>query len=159
MKYRNPPIRCCLKRSIVAVFVIVAAATATLAQTSDKSAPQTEAGPIRSSPAYAEVLLRKTEIQADLESLINDYTEANPKIVDLRFELNSLDKMLEKIYGVKPSETGKLTLALGKLIVRKAALETDLNRLSRNKTIDQMEVKRAARRVEIFDAAIKELLK
>jgi capsule polysaccharide export protein KpsE/RkpR len=118
-----------------------------------------EAGPIRSSPAYAEVLLRKTEIQADLEALSAAYTETNPKILDLRSEQNSLDKMLEKIYGVKPSETGKLTLALGKLIVRKAALETEVSRLLRSYTKDQVEVKRAARRVEIFDAAISEILK
>jgi uncharacterized protein involved in exopolysaccharide biosynthesis len=121
--------------------------------------PSSETGPIRSSPAYSEILLRKTELQADLEALSADYTEANPKIVDLRFELGALDKSLEKIFGVKPTETGKLTLALGKLIVRKAALETELSRLTRNYSQDHPEVKRAKRRVEIFDAAIKEVLR
>ena len=120
---------------------------------------QQETGPIRSSAAYSEILLRKTEIQADLEALSADYTEANPKIVDLRFELGALDKALEKVYGVKPTETGKLTLALGRLIVRKAALETELSRLMRSYNKDHPEVRRAKRRVEIFDDAIKEVLK
>ena len=120
---------------------------------------QSEAGPIKSSPAYAEVLLRKTEIQSDLEALVADYTETNPKIVDLRAELRSLDKLLERIYSVKPSETSKLTLALGRLIVRRAALETELTRLSRSYTKDQNEVKRATKRIEIFDAAINDILK
>lgn len=118
-----------------------------------------EPGPIRSSPAYSEVLLRKTELQADLEAFLADYTEANPKIIDIRFEIASLDKSLEKIFGVKPSETGKLTLALGKLIVKRASLETEYARLLRTYNADHPEVKRAKRRVEIFDSAIKEVLK
>jgi len=119
----------------------------------------TGAGPIRSSAAYSEILLRRTELQADLEALSPDYTEANPKIIDLRFEIAALDKSLEKVFGVKPTETGKLTLALGKLIVRKATIETELSRLMRSYNKDHPEVKRAKRRVEIFDNAIKEVLK
>ena len=118
-----------------------------------------DTGPIRSSAAYSEILLRKTEIQADLESFLEDYTEANSKIVDLRVEMNVLDKSLEKVFAVKPTETAKLTLALGKLIVRKATLETDLARLIRSYNKDHPEVKRARRRVEIFETAIKEVLR
>ena len=121
--------------------------------------PANDAGPIRSSAAYSEIILRKTEIQADLESFLEDYTEANSKIVDLRVEMNALDKSLEKVFGVKPTETAKLTLALGKLIVRKATLETDLARLIRSYNKDHPEVKRARRRVEIFETAIKEVLR
>jgi len=122
-------------------------------------APATESGAIRSSPAYSEILLRKTELQADLESVLADYTEANPKIIDLRFEMTALEKSVEKLFAVKPADTGKLTLALGKLIVRKAALETDWARLSRSYNKDHPDVKRAKRKVEIFDAAIKEVLR
>src|SRR5258708_29137486 len=118
-----------------------------------------ETGPIRASAAYSEILLRRTELKADLEALSADYTEANPRIVDLRFEIAALDKSLEKVFGVKPTETGKLTLALGRLIVRKATLETELTRLMRTYNKDHPEVKRAKRRVEIFDDAIKEVLK
>ncbi len=123
------------------------------------AAAQNEAGPIKSSPAFAEVLLKKTELMAELDALSEQYTEQNPKIVDLRFELSALDKALEKIYGVKPSETGKLTLALGKLIVKKAELETNLNRLTARYNKDHPEVKRARRRVEIFENSINEILK
>lgn len=118
-----------------------------------------DAGPIRSSAAYAEVLLRKTELLADLDSFLETYTEANPRVVDARFELASLDRSLEKVFAVKATETGKLTLALGKLIVKRAALETEANRLAKSYNADHPELKRAKRRVEIFDAAIKEILK
>jgi hypothetical protein len=142
-----------IARTIFTAAFVVLAAAAVSGQTDDN------AGPIKSSPAYAEVLLRKTELQAELESALADYTEANPKMLDLRFELAALNKSLERIYAVKPSETGKLTLALGKLLVKKAALDTDLNRLQRSYAKDNVEVKRAKRKVEIFEASINEVLR
>ncbi len=140
-----------------AIFIVFIASIG-YSQGVDKIPAQTEAGPIRSSPAYAEILLRKTDLQADLEAVLPSYTDANPKIIDLRFEIGALDRSLEKVFGVKPSETGKLTLALGKLIVKKATLETELAHLMRNYSKDHPEVKRAQRRVEIYDLAIKEVL-
>jgi uncharacterized protein involved in exopolysaccharide biosynthesis len=127
-------------------------------QTLDKNLGQTEAGPIRSSAAYAEVVSRKVELQADLEAVVPDYTDTNPKLLDLRAEIAALDRALEKIYGVKPSETAKLTQALGKMLVKRASLETELAHLMRTYTNEKPEVKRAKRRVEIYDAAIKEIL-
>jgi len=141
---------------LVRVVVLVASIWLPLVAYGQQSA---DVGPIRSSAAYAEVLLRKTELQADLESFLESYTEANPRVIDTRFELASLDRSLEKIFGVKPTETGKLTLALGKLIVKRAALETEANRLVRSYNGDHPELKRAKRRVEIFDNAIKEILR
>jgi hypothetical protein len=146
-----------IKSLFFAAIVACIFTTIGYSQAIDRS-PQSEAGPIRSSAAYAEVILRKTELQADLESFLPDYTDTNPKILDLRFEIGALDKALEKIYGVKPSETAKLTLALGKLLVKRASTETELARLLRSYTNEQKDVKRAKRRVEIYDAAIKEIL-
>ncbi len=136
-------------------------ASAVLGQTDGRIVPVSgvkETGPIRSSGAYAEVLLRRTELQADIEAFLGDYTEENSKVIDARFELGILTKDLDRIYTVRPSETAKLTPALGKLIVRRAALETDLARLMRSYNKDHPEVKRAKRRVEIFAASIKEIL-
>lgn len=141
------------QRSIFAIFILLIAATAAFSQ-----APG-EAGPIRSSPAYSEVLLRKTQLQADLEAFLADYTEANPKILDLRAELAAINKSIEKIFAVKPAETGKLTLALGKLLIEQATLQTDLARLQRTYNQEHIEVKRAKRKVEIFESAINEILK
>ena len=115
-------------------------------------------GPIRSSAAYAEVLLRKTELQAELEAILPDYTEENPKVIDGRFEIGVLTRDIDRIYAVRPSEIGKLTQALGKLIVRRAALETELQRLLRSYNKDHLDVKRAKRRIEIFDNSIKQIL-
>ena len=120
---------------------------------------QADTGYVRSSPAYAEVLLRKTELQADLEAFSADYTETNPKLLDIRFELGSLDKETERIFAVRPTEASKLTLALGKLMVRKAAIAAELNRLNRSYSKDHPEVKRAVKKLGIFESAIKEILR
>lgn len=113
---------------------------------------------VKGSPAYAEVLLRRTELQADLESFAADYTEENPKVVDTRFELNLLTKANDRLFSVRPSELSRLTLALGKLIVREAQLEVELNRLQRAYNAEHPEVKRLKRKVDIYSASIKELL-
>jgi hypothetical protein len=113
---------------------------------------------VRSSAAYSEILLRKTEIQADLEAFSGGYTDVNPRIIDLRAELSSIDTSLERLYKVKPTDSGKLTLALGKLIIKKAVLDTEFSRLARSYAKDHPLVKRAIRRVELFEAAIKEIL-
>lgn len=123
-----------------------------------ESALNKEIGPIRSSPAYAEALLRRTELQSDLEAMLPDYTEQNPKVLEARFEIGVLTKDMDRMFGIKPSEVGRLTQALGKMIVRRAALETDYYRLQRAYSKDHPEVKRAKRRVDVFDAAIKEIL-
>src|SRR5258708_7413835 len=66
---------------------------------------------------------------------------------------------IQRLFAVKPSETIKLTLALGKLMVRKAAIATDLNRLTRSYSKDHPEVKRAAKKLEIFESAVKDILR
>lgn len=143
----------------ISMFTTLSAFAVILLAGSAAWAQNGETGPIRSSAAYAEVLLRRTELQAELESMLTSLTDANPRVLDAKFEIAALNKSIERIFGVKPSETGRLTLALGKLIVRQAAAETELNRLQRSYNKDQPEVKRAKRRLEIFQAAVDEILR
>jgi len=65
---------------------------------------------------------------------------------------------MNRILAVNSAESGKLTLALGKLIVRKIELETDLWNLRRQYNDDHTEVKRAKRKAEVYERAIKEIL-
>jgi len=113
---------------------------------------------VKASPAYAEILLRKTERESALEEFLLDYTEEFPKVKEIRFELSLIEKEFSKILAVPPAEAGKLTLALGKLMVRKIEIETDLWNLQRQYNNDHPEVKRARRKTEVFDKAIKEIL-
>lgn len=123
-----------------------------------KTPAQADVNAVRSSPAFAEVLLRKTEVQAEVESLLVEYTEAYPKIKEARFELAAIQKDLDRLLAVKAPEASKLTQALGKLIVRKIELETDLWALRAKYDDEHPDVKRARRKLEIYEASIKEIL-
>lgn len=127
------------------------------AETQKTPAP-VAANPARQTPAYAEILLVKTELESELESLLVDYTEEYPKIKQARFQLSLVQKDMERLLAVKPAEVSRLTLALGKLLVRKIDMETDLWGLRAKYNDEHPEVKRAKRKLEIFEAAIKEIL-
>ena len=91
------------KRAIFLLFLLLLATSAAWSQTGD-------VGPIRSSAAYAEVLLRRTQLQADLEAFSADYTEANPKIIDLRNELAALTKSgsaIKRRHGLPRAGNGR----------------------------------------------------
>jgi uncharacterized protein involved in exopolysaccharide biosynthesis len=111
-----------------------------------------------SSPAYAELLLRRTELQSELESLVLEYTEEFPKVKELRHVLSLVDRDAMRLSKVKPADASRLTLALGKLLVRRIELETDLWKLQASYKDEHPEVKRAKRKVEIYETAIAEIL-
>ncbi|CAN5224209.1 hypothetical protein BH10ACI1_BH10ACI1_18410 [soil metagenome] len=127
------------------------------AQTTTKTVTQkTVINPAKSSPAYAEILLRKTELTAELENLLLDYTEEFPKVKELRFTLGLIQKDMNKVLAV--TDVSKLTLALGKLIIRKVELQVDVWSLKLQYSDEHPEIKRAKKKVEVYEQAIKEIL-
>lgn len=146
-----------LRNFIFAAILTALMAAGIFSQTKSQS-PVSAVNSVKSSPAYAEILLRKTELTAELESLLIEYTEEYPKVAELRAELGFLQKDLDRILAVSAADVPKLTTALGKLIVRKAELETDLWRLQKDYKDDHPDVKTAKRKAEIFETAIREIL-
>jgi hypothetical protein len=146
--------------SFLLLFLLSAVVSEAQTGNKNKSVPIPVNNPqaVKSSPAYAEVLLRKTELLSELESLLVEYTEEFPKVQELRFEAALIQKELDRLLAVGPSESARLTLALGKLMVRKADFETDLWNLRRQYNDEHPDVKRARRKTEIFEAAIREIL-
>lgn len=142
--------------AIAVVFVCSASATAQNSVTAAKQAVLSSH--VTSSPAYAEILLRRTELEAELESLLIEYTDDYPKIKNIRQEIVFIDRETNRLAAVKASEAAKLTLALGRLIVRKATAETELSELVKTYKDEHPEVKRAKKKVEIYEKAIKEIL-
>lgn len=127
----------------------VAAQTKTVTQ-------KPSANAAKSSAAYSEVILRKTELSAELETLLLDYTDEFPKVKELRFEIGLLQKDLEKILAV--SDVSKLSTALGKLIVRRVQLQVDLWVLQKQYADEYPEVKRTKKKIEIYEQSIKDIL-
>jgi hypothetical protein len=145
-------------KMLAIILAIVAIPQSIPAQAKMAKEPFASSQAFKSSPAYAEVLLRRTELESELESLIIDYTEEFPKVKEIRQTLGYLKRESDRLAIVKPADASKLTLALGKLIVRKVELETDVWNLMRTYNEAHPEVKRAKRKVEIYEAAIKEIL-
>jgi uncharacterized protein involved in exopolysaccharide biosynthesis len=144
-------------RVLIILLAIVGSSLAVFSQSPVMVSKGAEVGPIRASAAYSVVLLRKTDLEADLVSFVEDYTEENPRVVDARFELASINKEIDRMFTISPSETARLTEAIGRLILRKAELETELNRLLRSYKPDHPQVKRLVKKVEIYQKALKQI--
>lgn len=146
------------------LFIVFCFAAAANAQTKPKPKPETPdlktvfSEQVRASPAYAELILVRTELESGIESLLIDHTESFPKIVEDRYHLAMIDIALRRIAAVKPAEAGKLTLALGKMLVRAAELETDVWGLKLIYTDVHPEVKQGVKKLAIYEAAIKDIL-
>ena len=148
---RNLFRNCC-----VCAALLVVCATVSFGQAPAQG--RSESIPAAATPAYAELLLLKTELSSELESLIVDYTEDYPKIKELRYVLTLLDRDLARLAKIKAADISRLTLALGKLMVRRIELETDLWKLRESYKDEHPEVKRAKRKVELYEKAIGEIL-
>ncbi len=148
-----------LQKIVFAAVFIFTVSTCCLAQTAPKNTPAKPiANSVKSSPAYAELLLRRTERESELEEFALDYTDEFPKVQEIKFELGLINKEMVRVLEVNASDSAKLTLALGKLLVRKTEIQTDLWNLQKQYNADHPEVKRAKRKVEIYEKAIKEIL-
>jgi len=147
-----------LKLGCVIAVLMVASAAFSFGQAAKPESTKTVSNTAASSPAYAELLLKKTELQSDLESLILEYTEEFPKVKELRYVLTLVDRDAARLGKVKTTDASRLTLALGKLLVRRIELETDLWKLQGTYKDEHPEVKRAKRKIEIYETAIVEIL-
>ena len=146
---------------LLGAFIVGAAAGAESvdAQKVDARKPAaSDSTPGKSSPAFAELVLKRTELRSELESLILDYTEDFPKIKEIRLVLALYDRDIGRINRVKAEDSSKLTLALGKLMLRRIELETELVNLQKNYKEEHPDVKRAKKKVEIYESAISDIL-
>ncbi len=149
-----------IKRSAIGLLMMLSMCLLAAGQgnkTVAKPAAETPAS-VNSSPAYAELLLKRTELRSELESLLVEYTEEYPRIKEIRHLLTLFDRDIARINKVKPADSSKLTLALGKLMLRRIELETELWNLQKNYQEEHPDVKRAKRKIEIYESAITEIL-
>jgi uncharacterized protein involved in exopolysaccharide biosynthesis len=144
-----------MKRIILSIFFAFLISATCFAQTKAKSAMANSA---KSTPAFAELILLKTEVESTLEELLLDYKEEYPEVKKNRDELGFINKELDKLLKLDASQMPKLTLALGKLLVRKIELQSDLSSLRENYKEDNPEVVRAKKKLEIFEKAIAEIM-
>jgi len=152
--------RKCALLIIFLLLTVIGASEDVTAQTRRPAASNQQANnEVSGTPAFAEVLLRKVELEAELEGLLIEYTDEFPRVVNLKHEVGLLNAEIENLRKVPAEQSGKLTLALGKLLVKRAELSTDLWVLLKTYKEEHPDVKRAKRRVEIYSNAITAILK
>ena len=149
-------------KALLTGFAMIACGVVCSAQTNPSKPKPTvitvDTQPIRSSPAYAELLLRQAELQSTMDGLLVDYTEEYPKVKEIRTELGFLKTEMDRLLAVKPAEAGKLTLALGRLMLRKVELEKQLDVLLAQYKDEHPEVRKTKRQIETYESAIKQIL-
>lgn len=147
---------------IFSLFFILIFSLSAFAQTDDKK-PRLDystatSKAIKSSPAYAALVLHRTMLRAELEELLTTYTEDFPKVVDARFEIDLVNYELSRLLDTKVTDSCKLSDSLGKLILKKTENEMMLWNLKKKYKEEHPDVQRAGKRVEIYEKAIIEVL-
>ena len=112
----------------------------------------------KATAAYAEVALKRADIEAELESLLVEYTDEFPKVKELKYALARIDVEATRLGSIKTADRDRASAALGKLMVRKVEAEIGLWKLQEDYADTHPEVKRAKRKVEIYERAIKDIL-
>jgi hypothetical protein len=142
-------------RAVLLVAMLAFACISAAGQKASTETAKAATDGVRSSAAYAEVVLKQAELESELESLLLDYTDDYPRVKEIRHSLGILKRDVETLGATKPTELGRLTTALGKLMVRRMELETELWKLLISYKDEHPDVKRAKKKVEIYDRAIK----
>ena len=145
---------------LTSLFLLIFGALSVSGQTNRKPVPTPEPsiGSSTATAAFAEIALKRAEFEADLEGFLVDYTDDFPKVKELRFALTKIEAESERLKALKATDRDRATSALGKLMVRKVESEIELWKLQQSYADGHPEVRRAKKRVEIFEKAIKEIL-
>ncbi len=145
--------------SLLIPIVLVLGGVSAFGQTQPKTvtAPTIVQG-AKATAAYAEVALKRADVEAELESLLVEYTDEFPKVKELKYALTRIDAEAVRLGSMKPADRDRATIALGKLIVRKVEAEIELWKVQGEYADAHPDVKRAKKKVEIYEKAIKEIL-
>jgi len=152
-----------MKRTpLVLVLVLAFFPAATLAQkpaaTLAQKASEPEQNP-RTTQAYCMLIQEKVKLQAELESLVSEYSSDWPKSKRVQFELDTLKSEMKKMAEVEESKVIKLTAGYGSLVLRRIVLATDAHVLLEEEGPEWPTFKQKQRELELLDKEIQKLMR
>ena len=109
---------------------------------------------LTSSGAYSEIALRLAELRADMESMRDDYTDQHPKVLENKWTQASLEEDLKTLAQIRETDAGRLTLSLGKMVVRRAELFAEMKAVELQYGEQHQNTKRARKRLDAFSAVL-----
>ena len=80
-------------------------------------------------PAYGVLILRKAKVETELSELSEELTNEHPSLDSKRFELRAIRREMAKMRALQTSHVGRLSSAVGNLILSKVAVQVELNDL------------------------------
>lgn len=123
-----------------------------------QKAPVSEQNP-KTTQAYSMLIQHKAKVQAELESLLNEYGSDWPKAKKLQFELDTLKSEMKKMAEVEESKVIKLTSGFGSLVLRRIALATEVHMLLEEESSEWPPLKEKQRELELLDKEIQKLMR
>src|SRR5690242_404480 len=83
----------------------------------------------KTTPAYSMLIERRVNVQAHLETLLNDYSSDWPPTKKLQAELDAIKIEMKKLSEIDQPLVSKLTSGVGALILRKTVLISEIKAL------------------------------
>ena len=140
--------------SVLALAVILSSSAAYAQKISNS--PETDP---KTTAAYSLLIQRKVKVQAELESLLEEFGSEWPKANTLQFELDALKIEMKKMAEVTERKVSKLTSGYGTLILRRVSLDAEIQTLLLEEGSDWPEVKDKQRELELLDKEIQKVMK
>jgi hypothetical protein len=122
------------------------------------TAPATTVSKVADTGAYAEVYAARVEAEADLKVLSTDLTEETIQVREKKLERDLLAREIRWLEALPLVSHDKMTIALGRLLVRKTQAEVSLKMLSEKYAESFPTVKKARTKIEVYNNEIQKLL-
>ena len=144
-----------MNRIFATVALLVFASFAGYAQ----QTPRESVTDVKTTPAYSLLILRKVAVEAELKKVLSEYTSDYPSVKIRQFELDALNREMEKMAETAESNWPKLTSGYGTLILRKAKLESEMQALLFAYTSDHPNVKLKEVELNLLEYEIAKIMK
>jgi len=144
-------------KKLFATFAVMIVALSSTVFAQQVSPKQAEVDP-KTSEAYSLLIQRKAKLQAELETLLREYSGEWPRAKQLQFELDTLKSEMKKMAAVDQSKVSKLTAGYGGLILRKVSLSGEIDTLLREEGSEWPTTKERQRELELLDKEIQKLM-
>ena len=144
-------------KNLLATLVLVTAASCAVNGQAQSSRPNL-ARDAKATPAYEVLILRKVAVETDLYDLRTKFTSDSELVKTKRFELTFVTREIDKLQRVEQAVIPKLTAVYGDLLLRRVALEVQLEDLRRRFTSDSPDFTRTRTELAVLDREIAKLL-
>ena len=112
----------------------------------------------KTTQAYSMLIERQVKVQAQLETLLREYSSAWPPAKKLQAELDALKIEMKKMSELNQILIPKLTSGVGALILRKTVLTSEIKRLLEEESSEWPPLKEKQRELELLEEQIQKIL-